>query len=75
MTRHFREGTGHSGIVPGWGNLILDQADYLRRCDFNHVEIAPGVLAQWQRSQSLSLPPIQQIVSGRRARDSNMATY
>ena len=74
LARHLREAMGHSGVVLGCGHLIPDQADYLRRCGFSHVEIAPGALAQWQRSLSLSPPPMQQILSGGRARDRNMAT-
>ena len=74
LARHLREAMGHSGVVLGCGHLIPDQADYLRRCGFSHVEIAPGALAQWQRSLSLSPPPMQQILSGRRARDCDMAT-
>ena len=67
LARHLREAMGHSGVVLGCGHLIPDQADYLRRCGFSHVEIAPGALA-------LSPPPMQQILSGGRARDRNMAT-
>ena len=74
LARHLRGAMGHSGGVLGCGHLIPDQADYLRRCVFSHVEIAPGALAQWQRSLSLSPPPMQQILSGGRARDRNMAT-
>ena len=74
LARHLREAMGHSGVVLGCGHLIPDQADYLRRCGFSHVEIAPGALAPWQRSLSLSPPPMQQILSGGRARDRNMAT-
>lgn len=65
---------GHSGAILGCGHLIPDQADYLRRCGFSHVEIAPGALAQWQRSLSLSPPPMQQMLSGRRSRNGDMAT-
>ena len=74
LARHLREAMGHSGVVLGCGHLIPDQADYLRRCGFSHVEIAPGALAQWQRSLSLSPPPMQQILSGGLAQDWNMAT-
>ena len=52
--------------------ISLDQA--AKRFCGRHVEIAPGALAQWQRSLSLSPPPMQQILSGGRARDRNMAT-
>ena len=54
--------------------ISLDQADYLRRCSFSHLEIAPGALAQCQRSLSLSPPPMQQMLSGRRSRNRDMAT-
>ena len=74
MARHLREAMGHSGAILGCGHLIPDQAGYLRRCGFSHVEIGPGALAQWQRSLSLSPPKIQQVLSGRRARNQDMAT-
>jgi uncharacterized protein (DUF934 family) len=74
LARHLREAMGHGGAILGFGHLIPDQADYLRRCGFSHVEIAPGALAQWQRSLSLSPPSMQQILSGRRARNRDMAT-
>ena len=74
MARHLREAMGHSGAILKCGHLIPDQAGYLRRCGFSHVEIGPGALAQWQRSLSLSPPQMQQILSGRRARNQDMAT-
>ena len=67
-------GMGHSGIVLRCGHLIPDQANYLCHGVCSHVEIAPRALAKWQRSRSLSPPPMQQILSGGRARDRNMAT-
>ena len=74
IARRLREALGHSGAILASGHLIPDQADYLRRCGFSHVEIAQGTLARWQRSLSLFPPPMQQILSGGRARDRNMAT-
>jgi len=74
LARHLREAMGHGGTILGCGHLLPDQAGYLRRCGFSHVEIAPGALAQWQGSLSLSPPPMQQILSDGRARDRDMAT-
>ena len=71
--RNLLEAMGHSGIVLRCGHLIPDQANYLCHGVCSHVESAPRALAQWQRSLSLSPLPMQQILSGGRARDRNMA--
>ena len=72
IARRLREALGHSGAILASGHLIPDQAGYLRRCGFSHAEIAPGSLRQWRLS--LSPPPMQQLLSGRRARDQDAAT-
>ena len=74
IARRLREALGHSGAILASGHLIHDQAGYLRRCGFSHAEIAPGSLRQWRLSLSLSPPPMQQLLSGRRARDQDAAT-
>jgi len=74
LARHLRDALAYRGAVLACGHLIPDQAVYLHRCGFSHVEIAPESLAQWQRSLSLSAPPMQQVLASRRARDHRMAT-
>ncbi|MEC8261954.1 MAG: DUF934 domain-containing protein [Pseudomonadota bacterium] len=74
IARRLREALGHSGAILASGHLIPDQAGYLRRCGFSHAEIAPGSLRQWRLSLSLSPPPMQQLLSGRRARDQDAAS-
>ena len=74
MARNLLEAMGHCGTVLRCGHLIPDQANYLCYGVCSDVEIAPRALAQWQRSLSLSSPPMQQILSGERGRDHNMAT-
>ena len=70
LARHLREAHGYGGAILARGHLIPDQANYLHRCGFSHVEIRPETLAQWRRSLSLSAPPMQRVLSSRRARHS-----
>ena len=74
LARHLREVRGHGGAILACGHLIPDQAVYLARCGFSHVEIAPGSLPHWQRALSFSPPVMQQVLSSRRARDHRAAT-
>ena len=39
LARHLREIVGYRDKLLACGHLIPDQADYLRRCGFTHVEI------------------------------------
>jgi uncharacterized protein (DUF934 family) len=74
VARHLREAHRYEGAILAVGHLIPDQATYLRRCGVSHVEIEPGALAQWQRSLSLSAPPMQRLLSSQRARYPGAAT-
>jgi len=73
LARHLREARGHTGAILACGHLIPDQADYLRRCGFSHVEIRPDAATQWQRSLSLTPPSMQRLLDTRRARYSGHA--
>ena len=74
LARHLREVVGHEGAILARGHLIPDQAVYLLRCGFSHVEIERGSPAQWRHALSLSPPSMQQVLTSRRARDPRMAT-
>jgi len=74
LARHLREALGYKGAILACGHLIPDQAGYLHRCGFTHVEIAARSLGQWQRALSFSPPSMQQMLSSRRARDRQAAT-
>jgi len=74
LARHLREALGHEGAIVARGHLIPDQAVYLLRCGFSHVEIERGALAQWRHTLALSPPSMQQVLASRRARASRAAT-
>ena len=74
LARHLREVLGHEGAIVARGHLMPDQAVYLLRCGFSHVEIERGSLAQWRQALSLSPPSMQQVLASRRAREPRMAT-
>lgn len=46
--RRVRDEHGFNGAIIATGNVIPDQADYLRRCGFSHVVIAAETQSQWQ---------------------------
>lgn len=50
QARRLRSELGFQGPVIASGHIIPDQADFLRRCGFSHVEIDTAQLAQWQFS-------------------------
>lgn len=74
LARHLREAFGHKAPILARGHLIPDQAVYLLRCGFSHVEIERGSLAQWRHALALSPPSMQQVLASRRARDPEAAT-
>ncbi len=63
LARHLREIAGYRDKLLACGHLIPDQADYLRRCGFTHVEIDRITETQWRRSLALSPPPMQRVLS------------
>ena len=68
VARHLREALGVDGPLVAQGQLIPDQADYLRRCGFTHVEISLSAAAQWHRSLALAPPAMQRVMGTPRAR-------
>ena len=68
VARHLREALGVDGPLVAQGQLIPDQADYLRRCGFTHVEINLSAAAQWRRSLALTPPAMQRVLATPRAR-------
>ena len=68
LARHLREVAHHAGLLLAYGHLIPDQADYLQRCGFSHVQIGADVASQWCLSQTLAPPPMQHVLSTGRAR-------
>jgi uncharacterized protein (DUF934 family) len=66
--RHVREVLGFAGPLVAQGHIIPDQADYLRRCGFTHVEINLRVAKQWRRSLALAPPAMQRVLGSPRAR-------
>jgi uncharacterized protein (DUF934 family) len=69
MARHLREIVGYCHRLLASGHLIPDQADYLRRCGFTHVEIDMRNEKQWRRSLALSPPPMQRVLATPASRD------
>ena len=68
VARHLREALGVNGPLVAQGQLIPDQADYLRRCGFTHVEISLSAAPQWRRSLALTPPAMQRVLATPRAR-------
>ena len=67
LARHLREMSGFTGQLVARGNLIPDQADFLRRCGFSFVEINPADADQWKRSLRMSPPAKQSVLSFQRS--------
>ena len=67
LARH-REVAHHAGLLLAYGHLIPDQADYLRRCGFSHVQIGADAASQWCLSQALAPPLMQHVLDTGRAR-------
>ena len=68
VARHVREALAFKGPIVATGHVTPDQADYLRRCGFTHVEIDQGHAAQWRRSLALAPPAMQRVLGSPRAR-------
>jgi len=68
LARHLRQALRYEGVILASGHLLPDQADYLRRCGFSHVEIDPDAVAQWRLSLSMVPPAMQHLLASRRAR-------
>jgi uncharacterized protein (DUF934 family) len=68
LARHAREALGFAGHLVAQGHVIPDQADYLRRCGFTHVEIDRQAARQWRRSLALAPPAMQRILGSQRSR-------
>ena len=66
---HLREIVGYCHRLLASGHLIPNQADYLRRCGFTHVEIDMRNEKQWRRSLALSPPPMQRVLATPASRD------
>ena len=58
QARRLRLEMGFKGPVVAAGHVIPDQADFLRRCGFSHVEIEAGRLSQWQYSLDIIKIPV-----------------
>ena len=69
LARHLREIAGYRDKLLACGHLIPDQADYLRRCGFTHVEIDMRNEEQWRRSLALEPPPMQRFLATPASRD------
>lgn len=67
LARHLRE-SGFAGPLVACGSLIPDQADFLRRCGFTHVEIHPAMACRWRRSLALAPQSMQHVLSFQRSR-------
>ena len=68
VARYVREVLGFTGKLVAQGHVIPDQADYLRRCGFTHVEIDRDAARQWRRSLALAPPAMQRILGSQRSR-------
>lgn len=68
VARHVREALAFEGPLVATGHVIPDQADYLRRCGFTHVETDLRHAAQWRRSLALTPPAMQHVLGSPRAR-------
>lgn len=68
VARHVREALGFTGPLVAQGHVIPDQADYLRRCGFTHVEINRRAAGQWRLSLALAPPAMQRVLGSPRAR-------
>jgi uroporphyrin-III C-methyltransferase/precorrin-2 dehydrogenase/sirohydrochlorin ferrochelatase len=68
-----REALGFTGHLVAQGHVIPDQADYLRRCGFTHVEIDRQAARQWRRSLALAPPAMQRILGSQRGRATDPA--
>jgi uncharacterized protein (DUF934 family) len=66
--RHLREALAFTGRLVAQGHIIPDQADYLRRCGFTHVEINRRAAGQWRLSLALAPPAMQRVLESPRAR-------
>lgn len=66
--RHVREVLAFTGQLVASGHVIPDQADYLRRVGFTHVEINHRMAIQWRRSLALAPPAMQRVLGSPRAR-------
>ena len=67
LARHLRH-SGFAGPLVACGSLIPDQADFLRRCGFTHVEIHPAMACRWRRSLALAPQSMQHVLSFQRSR-------
>ena len=67
LARYLRE-NGFSGPLVACGSPIPDQADFLRRCGFTHVEIHPAMACRWRRSLALAPQSMQHVLSFPRSR-------
>ena len=68
VARYVREVLAFTGPLVAQGHVIPDQADYLRRCGFTHVEIDRHAARQWRRSLALAPPAMQRILGSPRTR-------
>lgn len=68
LARHAREVLAFTGPLVAQGHVIPDQADYLRRCGFTHVEIDRHAARQWRRSLALAPSAMQRILGSPRTR-------
>jgi len=72
QARRLRSQMGYLGALVAIGHVIPDQADFLRRCGFTHVEIESGKLDQWKFSLGVVTTRFQTILNSDRSRDINI---
>lgn len=68
LARRLRSEFGFAGAIIATGDVIPDQADYLRRCGFSHVEIKANDQSQWQYALQIITTRFQQAVGTPRTR-------
>lgn len=66
--RRVRDEHGFGGAIIAIGDVIPDQADYLRRCGFSHVVISADTQSQWQFALSAITTRFQHMVGAPRSR-------
>ena len=66
--RRVRDEYGFSGAIIATGDVIPDQADYLRRCGFTHVVISAEMQSQWQCALSAITSRFQHMAGTPRSR-------